>query len=396
MGFVIEYCHEKINFQWDSFVCEINGVLFQTTAWANYEYQYYGWNSVRFFVKNEETMVAGCQITIINDDLMGNIGVIRSGPCFRIKTHELISLVVDEMKKSIQLLNLFYLKVIPDYNEHDLIAILKNEKFESELPNLPPYKIQKTHEYTLFLDLNRSDDDLLQQMTTMRRRGIKKGMKSPYKMKLGDKDDLNSFFELYNFTARRHKCINPVTHQLMDWYPTLESYDEVCKIWDELSPHGWVKLFLGTVEDEPVCGSLAFTFGKTFRYSKWGWNLKYPEFHISEAIQWEMIQWAKTNGFQYYDFCEIDYDIAEAYRSSDEIPDDLKARMFYGPTIFKLHFGGNITQRSGIYVLYSDKMKHLMETSSNELGLLLKHSKDFYWAKKFFSRVRQEPAMFNK
>ena len=109
-----------------------------------------------------------------------------------------------------------------------------------------------------------------------------------------------------------------------------------------------------------------------------------------------MIQWAKTNGFQYYDFCEIDYEVAEAYRSSDEIPDDLKARMFYGPTIFKLHFGGNITKRSDIYVLYSDKMKHLIETSSDELDILLKHSKDFYWAKKFFSRVCQESIIFNK
>jgi len=248
---------------------------------------------------------------------------------------------------------------------------------------------------TLFLDLTQSNDELFQQMTTMRRRGIKKGLKSPYKMILGDRDDLKSFFELYHFTSRRFKCVTPVIHKRMDWYPTLESYDELCKLWNELSPCGWIKIFLCTVENEPICGALAFTFGNTFRYSKWGWNLKYPEFHLSEAIQWEMIQWAKANDFQYYDFCDIDYEVVEAYRSSDEIPDALKARGFYGPTIFKIHFGGNITKGSGRYILYSDKMKHLIKTSNEELNLLLKHSKDSFWAKKFFSRARQELIMFD-
>jgi hypothetical protein len=43
-------------------------------------------------------------------------------------------------------------------------------------------------------------------------------------------------------------------------------------LWDELSPYGWVKLFLGTVEDEIICGNLVFSFGKTFRGKKWGWK----------------------------------------------------------------------------------------------------------------------------
>ena len=382
----IKYCHEKINPQWDTFVNEVNGELLQTSAWANYEYKFFGYNAIRFFVKSEDNIVAGCQITIIGDELLGNIGLVRSGPCFKTKTPELMSLMVKEMKNCIETLNLTYLMVAPDYTEHDLVPFLKNEKFESKFLNIPPYRITTTKDTTLVLDLSLPTDELFNQMTSMRKRGIKKGLKSPVQVKLGGRDDLKVYYDLYEFTSSKHKYIDPVTNVTRPFYPTKESHEEICKIWDELVPNGWSKLFLGTVEDEVICGALVFTFGETFRYANWGWNLKYPEYHISDFIQWEMIQWAKANGFQYYDFCQIDRKVAEAYRSSEPMPEELKNTDFYGPTIFKLQFGGNMLKAPGEFFYYSEKMKHLMETSSDELANLLKRYKDFYWAKKNFFR----------
>ena len=390
MDFVIKYCYERINPQWDAFIHEVNGELLQTSAWANYELKYFGWRAVRFYFKNEGTIVAGCQITVISDDLWGNIGLVRSGPCFKIMTHELMRLVVIEMKKSVQILNLTYLMVTPDYNEHDLVPFLESEKFESKFPNLPPYRITSTKEATLVLDLNLSTDELLHQMKSMRQRGIKKGLKSPFQVRLGGRDDLKVYYDLYHFTATRHKYTDPITNKTVSFYPTKESHDEICKIWDELSPHGWVKLFLGTVEEEIICGALVFTFGKTFRYANWGWNLKYADYHISDAIQWEMIQWAKNNNFLYYDFCQIDRRIADAYLSKEPVNETLKKHFIYGPTIYKLNFGGNMIKYPCSFVCYSDKMKHLIETSSDELTHLFKLSKDYYWAKKNFFRDHQD------
>ena len=385
--FEIVYCHEKINSGWDAFVDGINGDVRQTSAWANYEFIYQGWRAIRFYVKNEKTIVAGCQISIVNDLLLGNIGLVRRGPCFKIKTPEVINLVVKEIKKNVQILNLSYLMINPDYQEHDLAPFLESEEFGSKFPNIPPYKYSPYY-HTSFLDLSLSSDDLLNQMKSDRRKGIRKGLKGPLEVKLGGRDDLKVFYDLYNFTVANHKYTDPITQKTIDWFPSIAP-DEVYHIWDELSPRGWIKLFLGIVEGEIICANLVFTFGKIFRTSNWGWNGKYGEYHISDAIHWEMIQWAKTNGFQYYDFCQIDPTIAEAYHSSEPMPEALKAKNFYGPTMFKLRFGGNIITYPGLYVCYSDKMKHLIETSSDELSHLLKLSKDLYWGTKYFFRNHQ-------
>ena len=108
-----------------------------------------------------------------------------------------------------------------------------------------------------------------------------------------------------------------------------------------------------------------------------------------------MIRWAKENGFHYYDFCEIDFEVAEAFLSSDPIPENIKASYFYGPTMFKLQFGGHIVSYPDSYVFYSDKMKHLKETSGEELTSLLKLSRDFYWSAKRFFRKNNMGLSFN-
>ena len=386
MDFNIVYCQEKTNSEWDNFVNEADGELIQTSAWADYEYKYHGWNAIRLYIKKEDTIIAGCQITIIHDDILGNYGVLRSGPCFKVKMPELMSLMVKEIKKCIQILNLSYLIVTPDRNEHDLIPFLKSENFESKFPNLPPFRIKSTYDCTLFIDLSLSLEDIFKQMKSGRKEGIKKGLKSPFEVKLGERENLKDYFNLYHFTSTRYKYVDPITQKSVNCYPTTESYDEFCKLWDALSHYGWVKLFLGTVEDEIICGSLVYTFGKTFRGKNWGWNLKYPEYHVFETSQWKIIQWAKENGFSHFDFCQIDRKIADAYKSTEPFHEELKKSDSYGMTMFKLYFGGDIIKYPGVYVFYSDKFKHLIETNRDNLTRLIKLSKDLYWAKKNFFR----------
>jgi len=102
-----------------------------------------------------------------------------------------------------------------------------------------------------------------------------------------------------------------------------------------------------------------------------------------------MIQWAKTNGYQYFDFFGIEANVAEALLSSGQIPEALKENSLYGATMYKLKFGGNIIKYPGSYMYYSDKMKHLKETSSDELENLMICYKKFYWAEKNFFRDRK-------
>lgn len=391
MKFEIKYCYEINCPEWDSFVEENGGEIFQTSTWAKKELKYNNWKSIRFYVKNDKSLVAGCQILIINDLLFGNIGYIIAGPCFKIKTPELMSLVVKEIKTSVQLLNLSYLIIQPNYKEHELAPFLENEKFEpnsSQFHIYPPFKYIPVPGDTLFLDLSLSFEELLKQMNENRRRGIKKGLKSPLKIKLGGRDDLKSYYDLFLFTVSRNIYTDPITQKNVVWTPMI-TYDELFHIWDELSPHGWVKLFLGYVEDELICGALTYSFGKIFQYQHWGWNRKYSEYHIPDAMHWEMIQWAKTNGFEYYDFCEIDKDIANAFRSGEPMTEALKKKYFVGATLFKIQFGGITISYPKEYIYFSNKMNHLLETSRDDLIHLTKLYKDFYWGGKNFFRDHQ-------
>jgi lipid II:glycine glycyltransferase (peptidoglycan interpeptide bridge formation enzyme) len=222
----------------------------------------------------------------------------------------------------------------------------------------------------------------------MRSWGIRKGSKSPFKIKLGGRDDLKDFYDFYSFSVRKHKFTDPETQKTVDMYAFI-SYDEIYKMWDELSANGWIKLFIGTVDDEAICGALVYPFGKIFRCAYWGWNLKYSDYHISDSIQWEMIQWAKANGFQYYDFYALEPQAAEALLTTGQIPEACKKHFFYGSTVFKINFGGKIIKYPGSYIYYSNKMKHLIDTSNDELEDMMKHYKDFYWAEKNFFRDRE-------
>jgi len=163
-----------------------------------------------------------------------------------------------------------------------LIPFLVKEKFELMQFNLPPFSVLYPPSDTLFLDLNPSLEDIFKQIEITRRRGIKKGLESPFKVRLGGRDDLKFFYDLFNFSCRKHKYTDPVTQKKVDMYTFIE-YDELYKMWDELAPYGLINLFLGTVEDEVICATLNFPVGNIFRAGYWGWNLKYAEYHISEA-----------------------------------------------------------------------------------------------------------------
>ena len=382
-GFEIKYCHEKYNSEWDAFVNEMDGEIQQSSVWANHDFTYHKWKAVRFYIKNGETIVAGCQISIINDYLMGNVGIINSGPIFRIKTPELMSLIVKEIKKCSQVMNLSFLMIRPDYNEHDLVPFLENEDFKSNFPYHLPYR--NINLCSFYLDLHPSIDDLFKKMSKSRKKFIKRGLDSPVKVKIGGRDDLNVFYELFKSIISKHTCLDPITNKTVELQPYIE-YDELCNIWDELSPYGWVKLFLGTVENEVICGELIFTFGKTVRGDSWGWNGKFKEYHISDMFQWEIIKWAKTNGFDYYDFGSIDGKIAEAFLSSQPIPEEWMQSSKYGPTVFKCQFNGKVIKYPNKYYCYSDRWKQIVETSSDDLVLLLKRYNEFYWGSKNFFR----------
>ncbi|MDR2926672.1 MAG: peptidoglycan bridge formation glycyltransferase FemA/FemB family protein [Cytophagaceae bacterium] len=342
----VEYKERGVDLEWDAFVDKTGGDIHQTSLWSEYEYNSKNWRGYRFIVKNENNIVAGCQISIITIRFLGQIGYVQMGPCVNEKSSDTINIVIDELKKFSRKNRLLYLIIAPNFKDADIVPHLELKKFIVKKQSLPP---APRLDATLLLDLALSEDALLAQMKSMRKRNIRKGLTMPVQFKEGSRKDLKTFYDLSVITANRHKAA-----------PGISTLEGLYMIWDLMSPYGCIYLHEGVVEGETVCGALSFAFGNTFQYTYWGWNCKYNDYYISDVFQWNLIRYAKEKGYKYYDFVQLDLECVKAISSKSDVPDSIKQKNFYGPTLFKMQFGGSIVTYPSIYAYFPNRMKFFL------------------------------------
>jgi lipid II:glycine glycyltransferase (peptidoglycan interpeptide bridge formation enzyme) len=116
------------------------------------------------------------------------------------------------------------------------------------------------------------------------------------------------------------------------------------KLWERFRPKGWIRLFFAMHGSEPVSASLAFSFGGWFRAWKIGWSGQHGNLKPNEALLWQMILWARQNGYRVFDFVEINP--REARRMAAAEPDE---NTFQTTTAFKLGFGAESLFLPGAY-----------------------------------------------
>jgi lipid II:glycine glycyltransferase (peptidoglycan interpeptide bridge formation enzyme) len=92
-------------------------------------------------------------------------------------------------------------------------------------------------------------------------------------------------------------------------------------------------------DDQFVSAQLAVPFGDTVINKLSVWSGECGNRRPNEALQWETIQWAKRQGFRYYDFEGIKPSVIEAIQNNDPLPASLKQSV----TSYKLGFGGQAT-----------------------------------------------------
>ena len=341
----IEYFTDKVDNDWDSFVNEINGEIHQTSLWAEYVKFSKGWHNHRIVLKRGNDIIAGSQIKIINVRFLGKIGYIQFGPYIKEKTPEIITMMIDEIKNVARKNRFVYLTVAPNYLDNDIVPYLEAANFKIKKSELyPRMKINAT----LLLDLTPPADDLLNQMGSLRRKNINRGLKKDIQFVEGTRNDLEIFFELSNFTAKKYGS-----------YPEIHRLEDLYKIWDLLSPNKWVHLHLGVVEGKTSCASLSFSIGDTFQGRFWGWNGENSNYCITEVFQWKIILFAKEKGYKYFDFVQLDLECAKAI-SEDKIDDAIKSRRFYGPTWFKMQYGGFVVEYPKVYSYFPNKIKKII------------------------------------
>lgn len=304
--------------EWDTFLARTTGGHHvQTSLWAQVKAQL-GWKVARLIVRCDGRIVAGAQVLLRSVPMVGTYGYLSKAPIFGGDDPVLFELVIRELKKLVKVYRIRNLILQPPDNGQDFEKILLEWGFL-----LSPDKLGLSA--TVVLDLAQDLDKLLAQMKSKTRYNIRLGRRKGISVREGTEHDIGAFYQMLTATGQRQGFVS-------------NSEDYYAHLWRILEPHGYCKLFLAEYEGEPVSGQLALTFGDTVLYKRGAWSGRYGNLRPNEVMHWSAIEWAKSQGYRYYDFEGIDPDVAKKLIHSEPIPNSATQSV----TRFKIGFGGKI------------------------------------------------------
>lgn len=310
---------------WDGFLAKTSGGHHvQTSLWAQVK-ALLGWRAARVVVTRGEQIVAGAQLLIRPLALGRAIGYVPKGPLFASGDPVLARLVIEELHRAAEAHRVQYLVIQPPNN---------GEAFGRQLPRwgFRPSSIEVVPTATVRVDLTKDLDEILAQMKSKTRYNVRLGQRKGITVREGTQRDLSVFYRLLVATGQRQQ-FSP------------ESEEFYFKMWRVLSLHGYIKLFLTEYDGEAVSGLLAVPFGDTVIYKRGAWSGRHGNRRPNEVMHWTAIQWAKTQGYHYYDFEGIAPKAARAILEDRPLSDSLRQTT----TRFKLQFGGQVTLFPGAY-----------------------------------------------
>lgn len=184
---------------------------------------------------------------------------------------------------------------------------------------------------TLFLDLNKTEEDLLREMHQKTRYNIRLAKKRGIKIeKVEDKAKaIDIFSKLIKETSARDK-----------FTPHSDKYYQ--KILETLGRN--VCLWIAKYKARVLVANIVVNFGDTVTYLHGASSNEYRNLMAPYLLQWEQLKWAKENNFQIYDFWGIS--------KTD--------RRWAGFTRFKKGFGGYEKKMPGTFdLVYNERIYKL-------------------------------------
>lgn len=323
---------------------------------------------MRFLVLDGRKLVAGCQL-LIRKLPIGYVGYVMKGPIFSLQDEMLVYFVLNVMLKLCRSKHIWYLALQPPDNGQATEQFLTRMGFmcDSGL---------KADTATTIIDLKPPLDDILAKMTKNNRRFIRHGERKGVAVRDGSKEDIVIFFRMMLETCRRRgERPNP---------PEENHFHD---IWRFFAPKSQVKLFLAEYQGLSVAGLFCIPFGNAMRAWKLGWFGDYGDLKPNQVMFWEAIKWAKSAGYEYFDFVGIDRNAAEAVLAGRHWSEVAK-----NDTFFKLMFGGEVRLLPNVYVyVYNPLLRFSYETLYPRMANNLKFSK--FLKKRLAKYAGQETAV---
>ena len=323
-GIKIDFSESPLDIMWDRFLSRLPGAHHeQTSMWAQFR-RHYGWRPLRWVARTDGQILGGIQVLVRHLPYLGQIGYIVRGPMCGEGQADIEAVLVDRVTQYAFQHRFLYQVFDCPYSSATLGNILERRGYAPHPPGIPPSGLIKA---TILLDLEPEIGILLSNMRTTVKQNIKTAEKAGFEISLGQKEDLDTFWELMLAICRRRLTSPSPSHQ-----------DFFKKLWDVAGASGTVRLFLVRLGEEVVSAAFTFIFGNTIRVWKVGWSGAYQNKFPNHLMWWSIIRWAKDNNIKVLDFVWVDEHDAGLLVQGERRPQAFRD----GTTFFKMGFGGNV------------------------------------------------------
>lgn len=314
----IEISHELEDSAWDAFLAQMpDGHHVQSSLWSQLKATM-NWRVVRIVVRQASAIVGGMQILFRPLPLGQCVGYVPRGPLLLRPDDQLAERLVTTIRQVMKAERMVALLLQPP--DDDVY-------FTQHLPTLGfgPCPVVIGVDATVKIDLTPSLDDILAQMKSKTRYNIRLGLRKGITIRKGTRADLPHFYELLLATSERQGF----TAYPLDYFEAM---------WSLFEPHGYIHLFFACCGQERVSTNLAVGFGETLVYKKGAWNGRHGNLRPNEVMHWGIMQWAKEQGYRFYDLEGIEVEAAQSALNGQALPGE----MLDSTSRFKLGFGGQV------------------------------------------------------
>lgn len=270
--------------------------VLQTWEWGEFKRATTGWQPLRLAFKRGADVVAMASVGIRS---VGPLRVMYApkGPALAYEDAELCAFVLDHLQRLARQQRAIWLKIDPDVpaatgvpGEDDdtanptgqaLIDSLKGRgwRFSDD---------QVQFRNTIKIDLTKSEDELLAQMSQSTRRKVRVAERDGVTVRGGTVDDLPVLYKLYQATGERDNfLVRP------DWY-----YEQA---WRKFMDAGLAHALIAEFEGNPLAHVILFHFGRTCWYFYGASGNEERQRMPNYLLQWEAMRWAKAQGYAVYD-----------------------------------------------------------------------------------------------
>lgn len=266
--------------QWNNFVLKNRGSFLQSFEWGEFQ-KAIGHQIWRLQEKGLKALVIKHNLPYLKNYLYCGRGPVISQSETAERKKQLFDLFLERVKEIADREKSIFFKIEPEQDTSCLTQV----SFKPSVKQIQPSS------KTVILNLDKSEDELLQAMHSKTRYNIRLALKKGVVVK--EAEDIDAFYNLLQKTAQRDKFY---TH-------TKKRYE---KLMETLGQAGLARLFLAQIRDKIIAANIVIFWNKQAVYLHGASDYDYRQVMAPYALQWQVICQAKKSGCKSYDFWGID------------------------------------------------------------------------------------------